>query len=124
MQRSAAGSAVSSRAPTPSATPKKKASGSASTSIKIFAPPAAAKNREVDQRQLDISALGLGEVKAVQAGELETEEVPKIGLVREKLLLEAQRSIAGELVKGKKAVSIVVIGEFFSSPRGMDPVDG
>lgn len=101
------------RAPTPSSTvtPKKKNIVNTNTTIntsistggnnKITAPSGIS-----DQRDLDIIALGLN-VKT--AGIEEPPEVPKAGLVREKLLLEAQRAIT-DSIDGKKAVSIVVIG--------------
>lgn len=109
-QRSTAGSVGSSRA-----IPKKKnpvkTNISVSTSVgtsgnnKLSAPT---KGKNVDQRDLDISALGLSVVKTAEIGELP--EVPKASLVREKLLLEAQRAVMTDSMDGKKAVSIVVIG--------------
>jgi elongation factor 1 alpha-like protein len=120
--RSAAGSAGSSRAPTPgNVTPKKKTSintnvnvnTSVSTigSIKFSAPSTLIKGESMDQGELDISALGLDtKVKAMKVEE-PPEEVPKASLTREKLLEEARRAAAGELADGKKAISIVVIGE-------------
>lgn len=71
-----------------------------------------AKGKEVDQRQLDILALGLGApAKTSEVGEAKTpEEVPKASLAKDKLLEEAQRAASGGLIEGKKAVSIVVIG--------------
>ncbi|KXN87962.1 HBS1-like protein [Leucoagaricus sp. SymC.cos] len=106
-QRSAGGSAASSRAPTPSGTvtPKKKipvnaninvgTSVSARGSIKISAPPTPVKAKSVDQSQLDISALGLSTtVKTTELGEPpESEEVPKTSFAREKLLEEAKRHV-------------------------------
>lgn len=117
-QRSVAGSAGSSRAPTPGAvTQKNKTSANAnvsvntSGSIKFSAPSAPAKGKNVDQRELDISALGLDtKVKTMELGE-PPEEVPKASLARDKLLEEAQRVATGGLVDGRKAVSIVVIGK-------------
>jgi len=113
-QRSTAGSVGSSRA-----IPKKKnpvkTNISVSTSVgtsgnnKLSAPT---KGKNVDQRDLDISALGLSVVKTAEIGELP--EVPKASLVREKLL-EAQRAVMTDSMDGKKAVSIVVIGEFLFS---------
>lgn len=114
-QRSTAGSVGSSRA-----IPKKKnpvkTNISVSTSVgtsgnnKLSAPT---KGKNVDQRDLDISALGLSVVKTAEIGELP--EVPKASLVREELLLEAQRAVMTDSMDGKKAVSIVVIGEFLFS---------
>lgn len=114
------------RAPTPSSTvtPKKKNIVNTNTTIntsistggnnKITAPSGIS-----DQRDLDIIALGLN-VKT--AGIEEPPEVPKAGLVREKLLLEAQRAIT-DSIDGKKAVSIVVIGELSFSVSCNDGVN-
>ncbi|KAL1743563.1 P-loop containing nucleoside triphosphate hydrolase protein, partial [Schizophyllum fasciatum] len=60
----------------------------------------------VDQRQLDLSGLNIGE----QEAKVVDEPPPKAVFAREKLLEEARRSIAAEEARGKKAVSLVVIG--------------
>jgi len=114
LHRSTAGSVG--RAPTPSGTVAPKKKNIANTNITINTSISTGKNnkitapikdRDPDQRDLDIIALGLN-VKTAGIGE--SPEVPKAGLMREKLLLEAQRAVT-DSIDGKKAVSIVVIGE-------------
>jgi elongation factor 1 alpha-like protein len=105
-------SGSSSATPSGATTPKKtNINVNSNTSIKFSTPSTSAKGRKVDQEQLDISALGLGTpTKTNEAEEPAVpEEVPKVGLAKEKLLEEARRAIDGGL-EGKKAVSIVVIG--------------
>lgn len=119
-QRSAAGSAVSSRAPTPPGPSKKKTGVGINTSTSIkSSTPTSAKSKDTDQRQMDIAAMGLDETKVAGSsgtgGSGTPEEVPRVSLAREKLLEEAQRSIANGSTEGKKAVSIVVIGKFLRS---------
>lgn len=76
--------------------------------------PKNTKNGDVDQGQLDMAALGLGSSKAFGSdGTSEPEEVPKASLAREKLAEEVKKTVENAAVDGKKAVSIVVIGESF-----------
>jgi len=123
--RSTAGSVGGAPTPSGNGTPKKNivnTSITINTSIstggsnKITAP---IKGKNMDQRDLDIMALGLN-VKTVGIGE--SPEIPKAGLVREKLLLEAQRAVT-DSIDGKKAVSIVVIGELSFFVSCNDDVD-
>lgn len=61
-----------------------------------------------DQQQLDISGLNLNDTLTTKEP---VEEPPKVSMAREKVLEEAKRAL--EVDKGKKMISIVVIGDIF-----------
>jgi len=109
------------RAPTPSSTVTSKKKNNVNANITINTSISTGGNNKItapikggisDQRELDI----------ITAGIEEPPEVPKAGLVREKLLSEAQQAVT-DSIDGKKAVSIVVIGELSFSVSCNDGVD-
>ncbi|KAJ7067973.1 P-loop containing nucleoside triphosphate hydrolase protein [Mycena amicta] len=98
-------SAVSSRAASPMGDLAKGGKKSNTTTAKIAAPAKVAPPaRNVDQRELDLSALNLVNNEAPKV-----EEVPKASYARDKLLEEVRASLETQ-GKGKRALSIVVIG--------------
>lgn len=84
--------------PTKKGTPKGgKKAGSAGTPLK---------KSVVDQRDLDMQGLNLGDKEE----DVVDEPPPKMSLAREKVLEEAKKAIEDEQKSGKKGVSLVVIG--------------
>ncbi|KAF7301549.1 Tr-type G domain-containing protein [Mycena indigotica] len=96
----------SSRAASPMGSLAKGPKKTSTTSPKPTTTPAksATPGRNVDQRELDLSALNL-----VNDEPLGDEEIPKASFARDKLLQEVRTSLEIQ-EKGKKALSIVVIG--------------
>ena len=68
----------------------------------------------MSQQQLDLSGLNIGEKEERPVDE----PPPKAVFAREKLLEEARRVIEVEEARGKKAVSLVVIGAWYFSDEG------
>ncbi|KAL1732735.1 P-loop containing nucleoside triphosphate hydrolase protein [Schizophyllum commune] len=97
-------SAGTSRAGSPA--PKKKGGSVAKSGGGAAKSGAATPARGVSQQQLDLSGLNIGEKEEKPVDE----PPPKAVFAREKLLEEARRAIEAEEARGKKAVSLVVIG--------------
>ena len=97
----AANRAISPTPKTPKTAKKTRTTSGAATRTGNGSGPAA-----LEQRNIDVSALGLGaeEKSPVQ------EEPPKMALAREKVLEEAAKALEAES-KGQAGISLVVIGE-------------
>lgn len=104
-------SAASSRVGTPVGSPAK---GAKKTKTSIVGGSSTPLRKESgDQQQLDIAGLNLNEKTDVIPT---SEEPPKMSLTREKVLEEAKQMLGLQNSTGKKAINLIVIGDFLLMP--------
>jgi elongation factor 1 alpha-like protein len=101
-----AASRVASRAISPTPKSPKDAKTAKTGTASRAAKPTGSGPSAPEQRNIDVSALGLG----VEERSPVQEEPPRMALAREKVLEEAARALEAES-KGQAGISLVVIGE-------------